>query len=328
MNTCKICNNQLNNKVYTAREMMFGLREKFDYLECSECGCLQITEIPDDISKYYPEDYYPFNDDKILKDSCIKSQLKFQLAKYCIYGKKYLLGWLLSKIFECSYLSKLKNLGIKFNSDILDVGTGTGGRLIYLRKFGFVNLTGIDPFIDNDIFYSNGIKIYKKDLDDMNQHFDFIMFNHSFEHMPNPLSVLQRLYHLLRPGKYVLIRIPVADSYLWKKYGINWVALDAPRHLFLHTTNSMRILTQKSGFQLVDISYDSSEKQFWASEQYIRDIPLRDSKSYFENPKNSIFTKKQIKKYKAKTIELNKKNEGDAACFYLYKPSNQRQLSK
>jgi len=32
------------------REMMYGFRDEFIYIECSECGCLQIAEIPEDIS--------------------------------------------------------------------------------------------------------------------------------------------------------------------------------------------------------------------------------------------------------------------------------------
>ena len=48
------------------------------------------------------------------------------------------------------------------------------------------------------------------------------MFNHSFEHMPNPLTVLQKANALLYKNKYLMIRIPVMGSYAWKKYGINW----------------------------------------------------------------------------------------------------------
>ena len=148
------------------------------------------------------------------------------------------------------------------------------------------------------------------------------MLNHSFEHMPEPLQVLNKLYLLLNPDKYLLIRIPVAGSYSWRKYGVNWVALDAPRHFFLHTKKSIKILAEKVGFKLVDIIFDSTDYQFWGSEQYLNDIPLRDSRSYYENPNSSIFSKKQIKEFKAKAIELNKNNDGDCACFYLYKPAN------
>lgn len=40
--------------------MMFGSRDKFDYLECARCDCLQIEEVPADLSQYYPANYYAF----------------------------------------------------------------------------------------------------------------------------------------------------------------------------------------------------------------------------------------------------------------------------
>ena len=35
--------------------MMFKLKGCFEYFECANCGCLQIKQIPADISKYYPK---------------------------------------------------------------------------------------------------------------------------------------------------------------------------------------------------------------------------------------------------------------------------------
>jgi hypothetical protein len=32
--------------VYTGREMMFGLGDSFEYLQCTRCGCLQIAVVP------------------------------------------------------------------------------------------------------------------------------------------------------------------------------------------------------------------------------------------------------------------------------------------
>ena len=34
----------------------------------------------------------------------------------------------------------------------------------------------------------------------------------------------------------------------------------------------------------------------------------------------SIFSKKQIAEFSTKAIDLNKNDDGDQACFYLYKP--------
>ena len=58
---------------------------------------------------------------------------------------------------------------------------------------------------------------------------------------------------------------------------------------------------------------------FGAANSIAGGISLRDRKSLAENPKNSIFTKKQINVFKAKADASNKKHAGDQACFYLYK---------
>jgi len=49
--SCKICQNAQDNRFHTAREMSFGLRDQFIYLECGHCGCVQIVEIPSDMQK-------------------------------------------------------------------------------------------------------------------------------------------------------------------------------------------------------------------------------------------------------------------------------------
>ena len=188
-----------------------------------------------------------------------------------------------------------------------------------LKKEGFNNLTGIKPHIKNDIFYECGVKILKKELSDLNHQFDFIMLNHSFEHMSEPERVLKELYRLLKTDRYLMIRIPVIPFYAFRKYGTNWVQLDAPRHQFIYTKGGLKILADKTGFQLVDVVFDSYEIQFWGIEQYLRGIHLMDSDSYGQNPKGSIFSKEDIVSFKKKANELNKKNDGDQAAFYLYK---------
>lgn len=56
---CRICSS-LDTRPVVAREMMFGLRERFVYLECRNCGCLQIAAYPEDIGRHYPSHYYAF----------------------------------------------------------------------------------------------------------------------------------------------------------------------------------------------------------------------------------------------------------------------------
>ncbi len=333
MATCRICNNTNNNQAYTAREMLLGYRNKFEYFECSQCGCLQIKEVPSDLRRYYPSDcfYYEPRASSAIVDSTkggvsgLKAHfIKEQITKYYLNKRGFLGGWLEKRsCLARDYPHWMKmgrvNLGLGLKSSVLDVGCGTGPHLLDLRASGLSNLTGLDPFIEEDIVYPNGVKILKGDLESLNQQFDFIMMHHAFEHVPDPLLTLKKLYDLLKPSRYILIRIPVAASYGWKKYGVDWVLLDAPRHLFLHTTKSMKILAAQSGLEVANVVYDSDGCTFWASEQYIRDIPLTDSKSYFTHPSDSIFSKEQIELFDARAAELNEKGEGDSAGFYLYR---------
>src|SRR6185436_10142585 len=113
---------------------------------------------------------------------------------------------------------------------ILDVGAGAGKLLLDLNFLGFRNLVGVDPFIEKDIYHPSGVKILKKELKEMDQEFDLVMFNHSFEHMPEPLAILRKAHQLVRPGHFLVVRIPLAGSFAWRKYGVDWMALDAPRH--------------------------------------------------------------------------------------------------
>ncbi len=319
---CRICNNSDENKSFVAREMMFGTKKEFEYFECTTCKCVQIKNIPEDLEKYYPEKYNSFDKIKKTKDGFIKRYLKTIFSKHLLEENKNIIGKYLLKKFDPAFLLKIQGTKVNLNSKILDVGSGSGSRLISLTRYGFKNITGIDPFIEEDIYYDNGVKIFKNNIYHFEGLFDMVMLNHSFEHMLDPDKVLNEINRLLKLGAVSLIRIPIADSYAWKTYGINWMALDPPRHLHLHTKESIKILAKNSGFALIDILYDSNAYQFWGSEQYSKDIPLRDSRSHYENPNNSIFSKDDIIRFKNEADDLNKREEGDAACFYLKKISD------
>lgn len=205
---------------------------------------------------------------------------------------------------------------IKKDSEILDVGCGSGQLLNILLDIGFVNLTGIDPYIDESIIDDN-IKILKKNITEVDDQYDLVLFNHSFEHIPNQLEALTNLSEILKKDGITIIRMPVKTNYIWKRYGVNWVQIDAPRHFCIHTLRSFNLLIKKTPLIVKEIIFDSYEFQFWASEQYKRDIHLKSSNSFSINPESSIFTKKEIIEYKKMAQELNKKSQGDMATFIL-----------
>jgi SAM-dependent methyltransferase len=317
--TCRICGNEKNNTTYTGREMYFGFRDTFEYFQCSVCGCLQIAEFPENLSKYYPREYGAYKlHEKIHENKFIRF-LKRKKLENSLGINNNPLGLLLNLFIDKGFVRYLKPTHITIDSSILDVGTGHGSRLIGLKKKGFKNLTGIEPFIDEDIEYDIGVRVYKKQLSEAEGQYDMVMLNHSFEHMPDPLGAMKDVYRLLKKGRTALIRIPLADSFAWEKYRTNWMAMDPPRHFFLHTNKSMNILAEKAGFVIAEVIYDSKDFQYAASEQLVRDIPLQAPNSYYLNRKLSVFTRSELRKFARMAKELNRTGRGDTACFYLYK---------
>lgn len=338
---CKICSNEFKNLVHNVSEVMFGTGKKYQYLECSRCGCLQIINPPTDISEFYPADYYSFSGFKTFEDNRTKNLIKnFRGKFFKLRGKLYfnsnpILRFLSGKFFDfflpaSQPLASLKSpfffelldeIKPDFNKKILDVGCGAGYGLVLMNQYGYTNLTGIDPFIKKDIFYNKNVRILKKEFGEVHDLYNIVLFQHSFEHMPEPSKIFEHLNSVTDKNSDVIISIPVADSFAWKNYKTNWVQIEAPRHYFIHTKKSIEMLATNYGFSVNKIKYDSDEFQFWGSEQCRKGIPIMHKKSYANSTHNSIFSKSQIKEFRKQAKELNASGLGDQAVFYLKKVS-------
>ena len=320
---CRICNVQGDHKIFQGREMYFGTREEFTYFQCVNCECLQLAEIPIDMSKHYPSNYYSFNSQvKMKKSNVLSNFLINQRCKLALFRKGYKVNRILrlfvdlpSELYE--HGSIIRKSGIKsFNDKILDVGCGKGIRLAELKTLGFKKLLGIDPYNANDTKYS-GIRILKRHIVDLSGTYDLIIFHHSFEHIANQLETLKAVVRLLAPKGTCLISIPIVPSYCWEKYGVYWVGMDPPRHFFIHSIKSIELLANRVGLELFDVVYDSGVFEIIASEQYLRGIPLYAENSYFVNPEKSVFNPEQIEMFKKEAERSNSDKRVGAADFYF-----------
>jgi SAM-dependent methyltransferase len=236
--------------------------------------------------------------------------------EFVVLGKGFI-GRMLFSLFPAEDLRLLSACQLTKKSSILDVGCGAGLLLHRLKNAGFENVMGADPYIKNDIKYKNGLVIHKKELSKIEECWDLIMFHHSLEHISDQQSTLNAVSVKLNKGGTCLIRIPTVSSYAWQHYRVNWVQLDAPRHLYLHSEESISIAAEKAGLKINNSYRDSTDFQFWGSEQYIKDIPLESQNSYSKSPEGSIFSKEDIASFKKRGWELNDSNMGDQAVFYL-----------
>lgn len=230
---CRICGKEAEHKVYHVKEMFFGTGQEFDYFECDNCQCIQITEIPENLEEYYGKNYYSFRKPEIHKPQTME----------------------------------------RIETRILDVGCGAGKWLVEKYEQGHVNLVGCDPFIEEDRFYEPCIHIKKCTIHEMDGTFDLIRLSDSLEHMGDPLQVLLSVERLLDVHGMCLISTPVFPNAAYELFGVDWFEWDAPRHLFLHSVKSLDYLCRKAGLRIDSIHYNSQVSQFISSLMYQRGIP-------------------------------------------------------
>ena len=323
---CRICGGTTRRRI-EAREMMFGLRDRFTYGECDACGCVQIAAYPDDIQKYYPPGYSAHDDmepagfaaDHGLAGRMVGRLKRLLIGRSGFVRRRFLRSastrkWLASKPVVGLYLKYVPDPSAR----ILDVGCGTGMYLRNLVSLYYRNVNGIDPFIAKDVFLAGRLLVRKAWLTDLQPSFDCISFHHVFEHMPDQLTVLRQTHALLAADGVVIVRIPVVGGEAWRRYRENWVQLDPPRHYYLHSERSFRRLADDAGFVVRSVDYDSFGLQFWGSELYVRDIPLTDPRSPFRT-KASVFAPDVLADYEARSAALNQSGEGDQIVAILQK---------
>jgi len=272
---------------------MFGTRKEFKYWECLSCGCLWISCVPENLSEYYPKDYYSF--------SAHASAIQI-LYYHAQFKAQWLMRWLRRRL--PSRASIIAAARPEPGARILDVGSGSGQLIEILRAVGFEAL-GIDPYLDSDLPF---VKRYS--LEEVNGVWDLIMFHHSLEHMQNHVEVLRNARSKLAPAGTCLVRIPIAN-WAWKHYGRDWVQLDAPRHLVVHTPTSFRLTAEAAGFQITHTIFDSQDFQFRGSELYRNDIAL------FNERARGYFSRREVRRFREHADILNRQQLGDQAAFFL-----------
>lgn len=295
--------------------MMFGLRDLHAYFRCSDCGCLQIETVPGDLARYYGNTYYSFANEPA---TGLKSRLIARRNRFKVFGRG---GWgsMLAKAFPTTMFDFLAPLAGQLTpeSRVADIGCGGGRLLGNLRLAGLRQADGVDPFVREDVQFGGRVLVRKAGLDSLSGPLDLVMFHHSYEHMADPVGTLCAARDLLAPGGHCLLRVPLVSSLAWERYGVNWVQLDAPRHFFLHSEKSLQILADRCSLECTHIVYDSTAFQFWGSEQYSRDIPLRDPRSYAVEPARSVFSADDLARFAADAAAANAAGTGDQAAFYL-----------
>ncbi len=171
---------------------------------------------------------------------------------------------------------------------ILDIGSGRGLMLYYLKKYyNYRRAAGIQ-ISKNAVKFSReklGLEIYDKDLLEVpleDSSFDVITMWHVLEHMVKPERYIKKISSLLADGGSMVVEVPNFNSWtrrLTKQY---WLGLDLKHHINFFTPDSLSALLKKHGFKIKKVHTFSLEYSTFISTQSIVSLITRSDNVFFE----------------------------------------------
>lgn len=148
--------------------------------------------------------------------------------------------------------ARLRQLSAK-DVRFLDVGCSTGRALRLAATLGFI-VTGLD--------YSRWAVKYCQELGfevrqgsllgqwDVGNLFDVIHCSHTIEHVPDPISYIKEMHHLLKRGCHLMLAFPNYASLPRLILQKKWRTWCLDSHLWQFTAAQMERILQREGFRI------------------------------------------------------------------------------
>ena len=180
-------------------------------------------------------------------------------------------------------------------SSILDIGSGRGYMLYYLKKYyGYVRTAGTQ--ISKNAFefsrHKLGLEIYDKDLLDLSvddASFDIVTMWHVLEHVAHPEKYIEKISHILKDNGKIIVEVPNYNSWTRALTNRYWLGFDLDHHVTFFTPSSLSGLLEKYGFKIRVIHTFSLEYSTFLSVQSIVSRITRSDHLFFRFLQTGLF---------------------------------------
>ena len=220
---CIVCDSHINS--FYLELINDKSNEKFVLRKC-QCGLIFLNPRPDlnEIKKYYSNDYLPHN-----TQAFSFFNMAYRFVQKITFYLKYKT---IKRVMTDLPIVKL-----------LDVGSGDGRFLDYLKSKSNLEIYSNEPYYDLD--YPDS-----KYLEDSSC--DIITMWHSLEHVHNMQELFKLIIEKLKDNGFLILAVPNIDAAERKFFKFNWVAYDAPRHLYHFNYQTMKKLLSKYNFEILE----------------------------------------------------------------------------
>ena len=227
---CIICSSKDASHLITVNDRLNISSQKFHLVQCP-CGFIYLNPRPNigDLTQYYlSDDYDPHRN----KSNGIWDTL-YHYVQQLSFRWKYRI------------IRSLKKSG-----GLLDIGGGNGEFAEFIHGKGW-NVTLQDSMINSDRFKKPFTFVTELSEINSSSKFDVITLWHSLEHIHNIKYLFNSLNDLLKESGILLIAVPNINAPERVFYKENWVAYDAPRHLYHFNLDRLKELLRQNGYNII-----------------------------------------------------------------------------
>ena len=251
-------------------DRLHGTGGEFVVHICARCGSGRTLPYvaPDGLARLYPPSYNAF---------ALPPNPLLRAASTALFRWRYWRGLRRTPLAELSALTPGR---------LLDVGSGRGDLGLVLSDRGW-QVTGVEPSEEAcEEANSRGAPTLPGTLatvsSSLDANFDAVLFQHSLEHVAEPLDDLRLARQLLRPGGLLLVSLPNFGSWQARRFGSNWFHLDLPRHRSHFTARGIDLLLRRAGLHPLHTDTSTSadglpmsiQYRLWGERRYRSGLPL------------------------------------------------------
>jgi SAM-dependent methyltransferase len=251
--TCAVCGTALPSEpAIRGADLLHGSEGEFAVHICPACGAGNTRPRAGDeeLARFYPDAYGPH-----ASDGPLGGRLGRALARREL------------RVGAAGALGELPG------GRLLDVGCGDGelGELMMARGW---RVAGIEPSGEAVArARGRGVDASEGTLETVTLppgSVDAVIFNHSLEHIPQPVAALEKARDALRPQGLAAISVPNFDSWARRRFGREWFHLDLPRHRVHFTDRALRTALGRAGLDVERTWTTTSPSGLTGSVQYRR----------------------------------------------------------
>lgn len=260
--TCPWCGSDQHHRMFVSPDLKRQVG-RFEVARCLECGLIYTRVRPkrEDLARFYEDEYY----DTMVKPTDPRRgsvpARSSRLLLVAVFGYPPAVTPAApsnARVAMIRLLARLTGRDAAWvpwiqGGRLLDLGAGTGVNSAAYASLGWTPV-GVEVSARASHFaVAAGLDVRTGNLQEqafLDASFDAAILNHVLEHVDDLRSTLQELARVIRPGGWLMVRVPNALGWGARLFGSTWGTWEVPRHLVHFSAGALRGVLECSGFDI------------------------------------------------------------------------------